>query len=204
MLHVHHSMIVEALAGPGWISLGGAFAGAFVRALVGECADRQAAGTFREAAVGGGTSAQVHPEIRNDWIHWLDPRDAAPAERRFLEELEALRLVLNRDLQLGLFEVESHFALYPPGASYARHVDQPRGSSIRKVSLTTYLNEDWSETDGGQLRLYLPEIGGGHVDVLPEAGTIAVFLSDVFEHEVLPPVRERRSLTSWFRAREAG
>jgi SM-20-related protein len=38
-------------------------------------------------------------------------------------------------------------------------------------------------------------------DVLPVAGTLVCFLSDRFEHEVLPATRERLSLTGWFRRR---
>ena len=36
---------------------------------------------------------------------------------------------------------------------------------------------------------------------LPQAGTLALFLSADMPHEVLPATRERLSLTGWFRRR---
>ncbi|HMX26231.1 MAG TPA: 2OG-Fe(II) oxygenase, partial [Blastocatellia bacterium] len=66
------------------------------------------------------------------------------------------------------------------------------------ISCTLYLNDNWQAEAGGQLRLYLPE---GSVDVLPEAGTCALFRSDIFFHEVLPATKTRFSLTGWFRRR---
>ena len=39
------------------------------------------------------------------------------------------------------------------------------------------------------------------VDVLPQGGRLVAFLSDRFEHEVLPARRERMSFTGWFRRR---
>jgi SM-20-related protein len=61
-----------------------------------------------------------------------------------------------------------------------------------------YLNEGWTAEDGGALRLHLP---GGPRDVLPSAARLVAFLSERFEHEVLPAQRERLSLTGWFRRR---
>ena len=77
-----------------------------------------------------------------------------PAERLLLEELEQLRLELNREAFLGLFELELHYAWYPPGAGYARHVDQPRGGTQRQVSLVLYLNAEWQPLAGGALRIF--------------------------------------------------
>ena len=37
--------------------------------------------------------------------------------------------------------------------------------------------------------------------MLPQAGTLALFLSGEMPHEVLPATRERLSLTGWFRRR---
>ena len=65
-----------------------------------------------------------------------------------------------------------------------------------------YLNDGWQAEDGGQLRLYLAD--GQVRDVLPEAGTLVVFLSADIPHEVLPASRDRLSLTGWFRRRGDG
>ena len=82
--------------------------------------------------------------------------------------------------------------MYPPGAFYRRHLDRFASDDRRALSCVLYLNEAWRAEDGGALRLYLP---GRHRDVLPRAGTLVAFLSERFEHEVLPAQRERLSLT---------
>ena len=62
-----------------------------------------------------------------------------------------------------------------------------------------YLNHDWTSADGGALRIYDDERVR---DVLPRGRERSVcFLSDRFEHEVLPATRERLALTGWFRRR---
>jgi SM-20-related protein len=107
--------------------------------------------------------------------------------------------VLNRDLMAGLADFEGHFARYPAGSAYARHIDRLVGSDARAISTVLYLNEGWQPEDGGALRIYLG--GGRSADVLPEGGRLVAFLSDRFEHEVLPATRERLSFTGWFRRR---
>lgn len=133
---------------------------------------------------------------------WWESTQASPAQRACLERFEALRLTLNRALQLGLFDFECHFALYPPGSHYHRHLDRFKRDARRTLSCVLYLNAHWREADGGKLRLYLDE--GHSVDVMPEAGTLATFLSERFEHEVLPATRERLSVAGWFRRRVSG
>jgi SM-20-related protein len=110
--------------------------------------------------------------------------------------------VLNRELMLGLVECESHYAVYPPGAGYTRHLDRLRDSDARVVSAVFYLNEAWRAADGGALRLYLAD--GSSRDILPHAGTLLLFLSAQFEHEVLPATRERMSIACWMRQRTPG
>jgi SM-20-related protein len=38
-------------------------------------------------------------------------------------------------------------------------------------------------------------------DVAPQAGTLMVFMSAQWPHEVLPATRDRLSITGWFRRR---
>ena len=103
---------------------------------------------------------------------------------------------MNRRLFLGIDEVEAHYAAYPVGAFYARHRDRFRDSDARVVSVVTYLNPDWSDKDGGALRIVLDD---GDIDIVPDTGSI-VFLSEL-EHEVLPAARERFSIAAWMRRR---
>jgi SM-20-related protein len=161
------------------------------------------AGEFRRAGIGTGRDLHFDRTIRSDHVHWLHEEPVMPAQRRYFDRLEALRRTLNENLQLGLFGFEGHFAVYPPGAFYKKHLDQFRGARHRRVSTIFYLNRDWQAHDGGQLRLYLSAAGEGeHVDVEPRAGTLVTFLSERFYHEVLPAQRERMSLTGWFRTRD--
>mgnify|MGYP003907806401 CR=1 FL=1 len=61
----------------------------------------------------------MREDVRGDRIGWVDERDATPPERILLGALEALRIAVNRELTLGLWRYEGHYALYPPGARYA-------------------------------------------------------------------------------------
>jgi SM-20-related protein len=194
--------IVDGMASSGWVALPGFVGEAEVRALAAESAQLLRGGAFHDAAIGAGAQQRVDEGVRADQILWLEPAGSSEAQRACLARFEQVRLRLNRDLQLGLFEFECHFAHYAPGAFYRRHVDQFSRDSRRRVSSILYLNPGWDAAEGGALRLYLerkPE--SPHVDLLPEAGTLVLFLSERFPHEVLPATRERLSLTGWFKAR---
>lgn len=172
-----------------------------IAALASEARLRDAAGEFRVAAVGRGSARVARSDIRGDRTHWLDERAPAIAERSFWQAMRALRVELNRQLYMGLYELECHYALYPVGGFYRRHRDQfrdSRSSGARALSCVLYLNCDWREEEGGALRIYRD---GEPRDVLPIGGTLVCFLSERFEHEVLPTARERLSVTGWFRRR---
>ncbi|MEZ4388259.1 MAG: 2OG-Fe(II) oxygenase [Candidatus Krumholzibacteriia bacterium] len=157
-------------------------------------------GQFRRARVGRGPSLRLASEVRTDHVRWLDFTVGGRFAELHDTWFEPLRLAINRRLYLGLFDLEAHATVYPPGSSYARHLDRFRDAAHRTVSVVLYLNEDWSVDQGGQLRLHLPSPDGGATmrDILPEAGTLAAFLSGQIWHEVLPATRDRLSLTGWF------
>jgi SM-20-related protein len=164
------------------------------------CAEaRRMRGDFAPARIGAKHKLERRAEIRGDSICWLTEAEF-DAEAHLLDLLEALRLRLNRDALLGLLDLELHYAWYPTGSGYARHVDQPFGRSQRRLSLVLYLNENWSAEDGGALRVY--EEGERYRDIAPIAGRLAVFLTEQRVHEVLSTRRPRLSLTGWFRSRE--
>jgi SM-20-related protein len=170
-----------------------------IRALL-DCARlRRARGDFDAARIGSGRSLQRREDIRGDSTCWITP-PLWPAEQILLEQLEQLRLELNREAGLGLFELELHYARYPPGAGYARHVDQPQGRAQRRVSLVLYLNEDWTPAVGGELRIF--DAADGHRDIEPLAGRLVCFLTPGREHAVLPTQRDRLSISGWFRTRD--
>lgn len=169
-------------------------------ALAYQVRERRARGQFRAAGVGTG-QVTIEKTIRGDEILWLDAAQATPEERRFLQRIEAFMAYLNQTCYLGLRDAEFHYALYPPGTFYKRHLDQFRHDSRRKLSVICYLNAGWQPTDGGQLALYLPQPDGTETQrvVAPTAGRLICFESGRLEHEVLPATRERLSLTGWLK-----
>ena len=149
------------------------------------------------AGVGADARRQERHGIRGDVTCWLLEPLFEP-ERELLRDLEVLRLELNRAAFLGLFDLELHYAWYPPGAGYARHLDQLQQRNERQVSLILYLNERWEAGAGGELRIF---DGAAARDVEPIAGRLVYFLSAGREHAVLPTRHGRLSISGWFRRR---
>jgi SM-20-related protein len=161
---------------------------------------------FKAAGIGRQTDFQVQETIRSDKIHWLEPNTEATTE--CLQWMDSLRVGINRRLFMGLFDYESHFAYYPVGAFYKKHLDafrgkRQQGQSNRVLSTVLYLNEAWQLGDGGELLLYAEDDDNKVIEtILPESGRLVIFLSEKFPHEVLPAKRERKSIAGWFRVNE--
>jgi SM-20-related protein len=171
-----------------------------VAALHAEAAALHSASRFRAAGVS--QDGLPRTDIRSDESLWL-AADVTPLAWSLVErELEALRLAVNAATYLGLHEFEGHYAVYPPGAAYARHLDRFRDDNQRVVSVVLYLNADWSTDDRGELRLYPQETdGAAPVTLAPRGGTLVSFLSERVPHEVSVAQRMRFSLAGWFRRR---
>jgi SM-20-related protein len=193
------NLLIEELRAEGMAVRDGFLSLSAWRSLAACAATRRAHGDFAAARVGAGRTLERREEIRGDFTCWLTPPLFDP-EVRLLEMLERLRLELNRGGIPGLFDLELHYAWYPPGAGYARHLDRPQKRDARVVSLVLYLNEDWTTGDGGALRCF--DGVGPPRDIQPIGGRLVAFLSEGFEHAVLPARRPRLSLTGWFRGRE--
>ena len=180
------------------------FASAFlsepeITALIDDFQECRARGAFRRAGVGKGSAHQFEDEVRRDEVCWFDTAGVSPARARLWSRLMALKESLNRDLFLGLWDLEGHYAHYPPGGFYRRHFDRFRDDDARAVSIVLYLNRDWRPGDGGELTIY-PQAGADHgIKIEPRAGTLVCFLSDRIEHEVCDSKVERRSFAGWFR-----
>lgn len=148
---------------------------------------------FRKAGIS--KQGSVHTEIRGDYIRWIDPQTADEATQVYLNRLTDLIQYLKQTLFISIQDAELHYTVYPPGTFYRRHLDQFRHDDHRKLSVICYLNENWKENEGGQLKLYLDE--GKEETILPEGGRLVIFRSDLIEHEVLPAIRHRLSITGW-------
>ena len=191
--------IIEQLAEHGWCVMADFIDAHHVRQLAIEGEHLHQSGRLTQAGIGQGQGKTLQPGLRGDSILWLDDSPDNPAQQHFLQQMETLRLAANRELQLGLFELECHFARYPVGAGYAKHLDVFQQDSRRTLSTICYLNENWQPEHGGQLRIELED--GSQLHVLPKGGTLVCFLSHRFPHEVLPATRPRLSITGWFKRR---
>jgi len=149
---------------------------------------------FKKAGIGKQQEKQVNEGIRGDYIQWIDPSTASDPVLVYFNRISQLRTFLNQSLFLSLKDVEVHRTVYPIGTLYKRHLDQFKKDDHRKITVICYLNENWKEEEGGQLRVYFEE---GAKDFFPIAGRLVCFRSDLLEHEVLPATRERLSLTGW-------
>lgn len=193
-----NDIIADDLMKKGWSVQPDYFSPALITDLLDDMQQQDRAGKLAQAAVGRANGGWVDTTIRNDRTLWLTGR-TEPAWN-FLSVMERLRLDLNARLFMGLFEYEAHYALYPPGGFYKKHIDSLRGAKNRVISTVSYLTPGWTEADGGHLVLYSPDDENRDIArVLPRAGTLAVFLSEDVPHEVLPPARERASIAGWFR-----
>jgi SM-20-related protein len=198
--HAPYDRIISDLLAKGW-----SVTPDFVQTDILACL-RQAASRywndqhFHRAGIGKGNNHAVYNDVRTDYVMWIDPVDAATAIKQYLGVIDALRCELNRKLLLGLVEFEGHIAFYPRGTYYRKHLDQFRNDDMRIITSILYLNENWHEEDGGQLRIYTGE--NSYQDILPQAGQLVSFLSSEFFHEVLPTNRERLSITGWYKKRD--
>ena len=193
--------ILDGLAQRGFAVVERAFSEGFLDELEAEAREAWRGGVYRRAGVGRG--GESLPEVRSDHILWLDPAAPTALQACYLRDLDLLREEIRRQLYLPVDEVEAHFAVYPPGAFYRRHLDRFQRMPHRLVSCLLYLNRGWRVEDGGQLRLYHPGPDGAEtsLDVAPEQGTFVCFLSDRIEHEVFPTARPRASIAAWLRTR---
>lgn len=194
------STIVERIAEQGYAVIENFLSQDQVKALALQAQSLQNAGEMYKATTG--VAKVENATRRGDFIHWIEASQASTAEAAYLNAMAALQQAINQAFFLGLFELESHFAIYPPGAGYQKHLDQFIGKEERKVSCILYLNDNWHSDHGGQLRMYLDKKDDKRfIDITPQAGTLVVFLSSDFLHEVLPANRERMSVSGWFRTR---
>lgn len=153
--------------------------------------------SFSRAGIGRQADHKNIETIRRDEICWID--QSTTAGRDWLLWADGLQQALNRRLFLGLFSFESHYAHYRAGDFYKVHLDAFRGQQNRVLTVVTYLNPDWTDADGGELLIYPEKSNKPLLSVKPEFGTLVVFLSEEFPHEVLPTMTDRYSIAGWYR-----
>lgn len=194
-----YTQAIDEIAEKGWAVIPNFLEAETVKALLAEQRKLVADGAFKEAGIGKGSSFQLRPEIRSDQVMWFNENNITALQKTFLDKIDELRLLLNQEFYLGLRSFECHFALYPPGSFYKKHLDQHKAVQHRIISCVFYLNDTWQPEDGGQLRIYEGDSEDQFVEIDPLAGTLVCFKSAEILHEVLPTQKERYSITGWLR-----
>lgn len=188
-----YSKITDSLVDNGYIILENALEEQLSSKLLNSAKNEH---DFKRAGISGAGDLHLDNERRRDSIHWLDSKDEA--QKEFFAFADGLREYLNRSLYLGLSYYESHFAIYNKGDFYETHLDAFKNSKNRVVTTVYYLNDEWSQSDGGELIVY-DENEKQIATVLPNANTLVVFMSEKFPHEVLKANKKRYSIAGWFR-----
>jgi SM-20-related protein len=158
---------------------------------------------FKKSAIGNRVNENIVKSIRGDVILWIDELKINDAEAIFFSKINDMIAYLNRTCFLGILQKEFHYALYPKGTFYKRHLDTFQNDDRRKLSFVCYLNdEDWKPENGGELVLYLNNNGKEQEKVIyPFLGRVVIFESQIIEHEVKPVNTERLSITGWLKTR---
>lgn len=137
----------------------------------------QKGGKLRAAGMSRGGGHWTNEEYRGDEMIWLhvggrgkeassSNKNTRPAIRHLLSQIEKMcRMIDAYDRENGsTLRLECHhksaqLAYYPGnGKGYVRHCDsfpEDAGIAFRCLTCIYYLNDDWDESQGGQLRLHL-------------------------------------------------
>ncbi|CAM2884902.1 2OG-Fe(II) oxygenase [Moritella viscosa] len=163
-----------------------------IEKLLTDCLENQP--EFKAAGIGRQQDSQLNTQIRKDKTLWLTGE--SPAQADFMALMSDLRLEVNRNFFLGLFDYECHYAKYEIGDFYKKHLDAFKGKSNRVFTTVCYLN---TPGVGGELLIYAQDSNDVIVRIAPKTGTLVVFESERFPHEVLAAKSTRYSIAGWFR-----
>lgn len=159
---------------------------------------RKNKGVMHPAGIGKKFSHVHNITVRGDLISWIENDSKDPFERAFLDKIDSFIKYLNKTCYTAINDFEFHYAIYDTGSFYKRHKDQFKSDKGRKFSFVTYLNDNWRDSDGGQLSLYLEN---QELIIQPQGGNVVFFKSDEIEHEVHPSLtRSRMSIAGWLKS----
>jgi SM-20-related protein len=151
---------------------------------------------LKEAGTGNNLLVSHDKTVRSDLIYWLDRSHDNEYENDFFDQIDDFIKYLNRSCFAGINGYEFHYSLYEIGSFYQKHLDQFNNNPSRKYSMIRYLNEDWQESDGGQLMIYQ---NYNNKKVNPTQGKTVFFKSNELQHEVLVTQKQRMSITGWLK-----
>lgn len=155
-------------------------------------------GHFKKAGIGNTSNLQVISEIRGDYILWLNKDTSLLCKEVYFDKIDRLINYFNETCFMGIKGIEAHFALFPEGTFYKRHLDSFQEKDRRIFSVIFYLNENWTQVNGGELNMYLQQKDVEiTVSILPLGGRFLCFESHKIPHEVLVANKDRLSITGW-------
>lgn len=151
---------------------------------------------FHSAGTGNQKQVVHNTLVRSDHIYWLDRKHKDEHENTFFDLMDNFVQHLNRTCYTGITGYEFHYTLYPAGCFYKKHIDQFQKNGTRAFSMVMYLNDNWIQSDGGELCVH-------HADhlqhIAPINGKSVFFKSNELEHEVLTTNKPRLSITGWLK-----
>ena len=156
---------------------------------------------FKKSAIGNKVNESIEKSIRGDFILWINEAEQSELEKLFFNKINDLVAYLNRTCFMGILHKEFHYAVYPEGTFYKRHLDTFQNDGRRKLSIVCYLNDErWQKSNGGELVIYNENETEEVIYPLP--GRVVIFESQFLEHEVKPVQKDRRlSITGWLKTR---
>jgi SM-20-related protein len=185
--------ILDALVKDGFIVIDEALDANLAKELLNFAREQN---NYKQAGISSALDTHIDKTRRSDKILWLNEDNSV--QSKFLDFTSRLQKSINQELYMGLSYYESHFAIYNEGDYYEKHLDSFKNSKNRVVTTVYYLNEQWNQSDGGELVIY-DKNDNVLSKVLPKQNTLIIFLSDKFPHEVLATNKTRYSIAGWFR-----
>ncbi|KAG2186959.1 hypothetical protein INT44_003187 [Umbelopsis vinacea] len=146
---------------------------------------------------------------RDDQTVWLDAAiDYGHESKQHLNQVlgmisQGLLQDLSKIIHLnGKVEYQLDY-YHPQNARYERHrdafpVSDREDFTQRRVTAIVYLNPDWVQGDGGELRIF-GKNDEADQDIAPIASRMVVYLSGVADHAVIATSQDRYALTAWIR-----
>jgi len=198
-----YERIIEDISESKYSIVDGFFSPAEVDVLRETLLEKYEEDNFKKAAIGNKTSEMIAKSIRGDFILWINEAEAGEAEKIYFSKINSLVEYLNRTCFMGILTKEFHYAVYPEGTFYKRHLDTFQNDGRRKLSMVCYLNnENWQPENGGELSIYINTVGQEEeIKIYPFPGRVVIFESQKLEHEVKPVKVPRLSITGWLKTR---
>jgi len=134
-------------------------------------------------------------------IYELDLIDSNRQSVPYLNNLYQDKTLMNRlnellpTMSLDCLDIKVQFNR-GDGGCFPMHFDTTQTVSRRQITCILYLNEDWEEGVGGELRIF--PFPYKHIDIAPLMDRLVVFSSHEVLHRVLPSYLPRYCITLWY------